>query len=51
VRRFEVITGAIGRWRWSADDRAQLLEETLVPGAVVSEVARRHGLTAQQLFT
>jgi len=51
VRRFEVITGAIGRRRWSADDRAQILEETLVPGAVVSEVARRHGLTPQQLFT
>ena len=51
LRRFEVITGAIGRRRWSADDRAQILEETLVPGAVVSEVARRHGLTPQQLFT
>lgn len=32
VRRFEVIIGAIGRRRWSADDRAQILEETLVPG-------------------
>ena len=51
VRRFEVITGAMGRRRWSADDRARILEETLVPGAVVSEVARQHGLTPQQLFT
>jgi transposase len=51
VRRFEVITGAMGRRRWNADDRARILEETLVPGAVVSEVARRHGLTPQQLFT
>jgi len=51
VHRFEVITGAIGRRRWSADDRAQILEETLVSGAVVSEVARRHGLRPQQLFT
>lgn len=51
VRRFEVITGAMGRRRWSADDRAQILEEALVPGAVVSKVARRHGLTPQQLFT
>lgn len=51
VRRFEVITGAMGRRRWSAGDRAQILEETLVPGAVVPEVARRHGLTPQQLFT
>jgi transposase-like protein len=26
-------------------------EETLVPGAVVSKVARRHGLSPEQLFT
>lgn len=51
VRRFEVIDGASGRRRWSANDRARILEETLVPGAVVSVVARRHGLTPQQLFT
>ncbi|SFD81931.1 transposase, partial [Methylobacterium sp. 13MFTsu3.1M2] len=51
VRRFEVIDGAVGRRRWSADDRARILEETFVPGAVVSVVARRHGLTPQQLFT
>ena len=51
VRRFEVINGAMGRRRWSPDDRAQILEETLAPGAVVSAVARRHGLTPQQVFT
>ena len=51
VRRFEVIDGAMGRRRWSADERARILEETLAPGAVVSAVARRHGLTPQQLFT
>ncbi|MGE3370815.1 MAG: transposase [Rhizobiaceae bacterium] len=51
VRRFEVINGAVGRRRWSADDRARILEETLEPGAVISAIARRHGLTPQQLFT
>ena len=51
VRRFEVINGAMGRRRWSADDRARILEETLAPGAVVSAVARQHGLAPQQLFT
>ncbi len=51
VRRFEVINGSQGRRRWSTDDRARILEETLVPGAVVSAVARRHGLTPQQVFT
>nr|WP_249157506.1 transposase [Bradyrhizobium diazoefficiens] len=41
-----------GRRRWfSKDDKARIVEETLVPGAVVSEIARRHGLTPQQVFT
>jgi len=51
VRRFEVINGALGRRRWSTDERARILEETLAPGVSVSAVARRHGLTPQQLFT
>ena len=51
VRRLEVITGTGGRRRFSDDDKARIVEETLVAGAVVSEVARRHGLTPQQLFT
>lgn len=49
--RLEVITET-GRRRWfSRDDKARIVEETLVPGAVVSEIARRHGLTPQQVFT
>ena len=49
VRRLEVGTG---RWRqFSEDFKAGIVEETLVPGAVVSAVARRHGLTPQQVFT
>ena len=51
VRRLEVITGAGRRRRFSADDKARIVEKTLVPGAVVSDVARRHGLSPQQLFT
>lgn len=50
MRRIEVINGAGGRRRWSADDKARILEETLVPGVAVSEVARRHGLLPQQVF-
>ncbi len=50
LRRIEVINGAGGRRRWSANDKARILEETLAPGAVVSEVARRHGLRPQQVF-
>jgi len=49
VRRIEVITGAGGRRRWTMDDKAPIVEETLDPGASVSVVARRHGLTPQQV--
>jgi transposase len=51
IRRLEVITGTGGRRRFSADDKARIIEETLAPCAVVSHVARRYGLTPQQLFT
>lgn len=50
VRRIEVITGAGGRRRWTAEDKARIVAETHEPWAVVSEIARRHGLTPQQLF-
>jgi transposase len=46
-----VIRGGGGRRRWSADEKAQAVEESLFPGAVVSEVARLHGITPQHLFT
>lgn len=51
VRRVEVITGACGRRTWSDDDKARIIEEAAAPGVVVSEIARRHGLSPQQLFT
>jgi transposase len=51
VRRLEVITGVGGCRRWSADEKARILEEATAPGAVVSEVARRNGMSPQHLFT
>jgi|SRR5580658_2179692 transposase len=51
VQRLEVITGTGRRRRISNDDKARIVEETLAEGAVVSAVARRHGLTPQQVFT
>jgi transposase len=51
ARRIEVITGMGGRRRWSDAEKARAVEESLAPGAVVSQVARRHGATPQQLFT
>jgi transposase len=50
VRRLELITGTGRRRQWSADDKARILLESLEPGANVSEVARRHGMSPQQLF-
>ena len=50
VRRLEVITGALGRRRWSAEAKARIVAESLAPGLVISEVARRHDLRPQQLF-
>jgi transposase len=49
-RRIEVITGAERRHRWSAEEKAEIVAESLAEGAVVSDVARRHGLSPQQLF-
>jgi transposase len=51
VRRLEVITGIGRRPQFTEDFKAQVIEETLAPGAVVSDIARRHGLTPQQVFT
>ena len=50
VRRIEVITGGGGRRRWTVDEKAQIVAETLDPGAVVSAIARGHGLSPQQLL-
>jgi transposase len=50
VRRIELITGTGRRRRWSSDDKARIVVESLKPGANVSEVARRNGLSPQQLF-
>ncbi|AWK89292.1 transposase [Azospirillum thermophilum] len=46
----EVITGDVGRRTWSPEEKERILAEGAVPGAVVPEVARRHGLRPQQVF-
>ena len=50
ARRVEVFVGTGRRRRWSFDEKARSVEETMAAGAVSSEVARRHGISAQQLF-
>jgi transposase len=51
VRRIEVFTGAGRRRSWSAEEKATIVAESYGAGETVCGVARRHGLTSQQLFT
>ena len=50
VRRLEVFTGAGRRSAWTAEQKGRILAESYESGEKVSAVARRHGLTPQQLF-
>jgi transposase len=49
--RVEVLGGLERRRRWSQDDKVRIVEETLAPGAKVTEVARRNGVAASVVFT
>ena len=49
--RVEVLDGVERRRRWSSDDKARMVEETLAPGAKVTSVARRNGVSVSLLFT
>ena len=51
VRRLEVFTGAGRRRKWSDEDKARIVAEIIVSGDSVCSVARRHGLSPQQLFS
>jgi transposase len=51
VRRVEIFTGAGRRRTWSPEEKAAIVAESYGEGASVCAVARRHGLTPQQLFT
>ena len=48
--RLEIIAGAVGRRSWSAERKASILAESVAGGEPVSAVARRHGLSASQLY-
>ena len=48
--RIEVFTGAGRRRTWSDEDKARIVAEIVASGESVSAVARRHGLSPQQLF-
>ena len=50
ARRLEVFTGAGRRRSFSDEDKARIVAEIVTSGDFVSGVARRHGLSPQQLF-
>lgn len=50
ARRLEIFTGAGRRRAWTARQKAAIVAESFEDGARASHVARRHGLTPQQLF-
>ena len=50
VRRVEVFTGAGRRRPWTTEQKLRIVSESDAAGETVSAVARRHGLTPQQLF-
>src|SRR3954471_4798639 len=49
-RRVEVITGVGRRRRWTDEEKAWIVAESLDPATTTSAVARRYGLHPSQLF-
>jgi transposase len=50
VRQLEVFTGTGRRRTWRDQDKARIVAEIATSGDSVCAVARRHGLSPQQLF-
>src|SRR6185436_20576194 len=48
--RIDIRVGVGRRRRWSVATKGRIVAESYAPGAVVSEVARRHGISPQHLF-
>ena len=49
--RIEVITGVERQRDWTDEEKLAIVAESCEDGVVISDVARRHGLRPQQLFT
>jgi len=49
-RRLELITGDVGRRRWTTEQKLQIIEESFGPGETVSSAARRHGVAPNLLY-
>jgi transposase len=49
--RIEILTGVERRRDWSDDEKLSILDEVAVGGAKIADVARRHDLKPQQIYT
>jgi transposase len=50
MARVEIITGPERRRRWSAEQKRAIVAESLAPGAVVTEIARRMDICPGQIY-
>ena len=48
--RVDIHVGVGRRRRWTEEAKGRIVAESYAPGAVVSEVARLHGISPQHLF-
>src|SRR5438093_13083135 len=48
--RVEIRSGVGRRRRWTEEHKGRIVTESYAPGAVVSEIARRHEISPQHLF-
>jgi transposase len=49
-RRVEVLSGPARRRRWSSEEKAAMVAESLAPGVVARTVALRRGVHPNQLY-
>ena len=49
--RMEILTGVERRRDWSDDEKLSILQEAAEPDARIADVARRHDIKPQQIYT
>lgn len=49
--RVEIRTGPERRRSWTAEQKREIVGESLGPGVTPTEVARKHGISTGQLYT